>query len=514
MSSKSYFFPKKDFLINVLILFFIIFVFTNYLHNSFEKYTEVENIKTAIDYGSRSSAQTCAEIVCDILASRVPASVIIQIIDRFLKRLQPEERYQKEIILKKAYLLQFLDRKEELQQIENSISPYLESSNISPTFLAKWYRNKAFEKKLRNKEEEAIPLFYQALEIYEKEECFIEMIDTYIALSSCYSNKREFNPAQEKALEAIVLAKKVGATHLLSNPLMKIGIMHKERNELEKALDYYRQSLHYIELFPNDFELANLLINTGNVYRRQGKLKQAIQDYQKAILLKSRLGSSSSPVSLQNNMGLCYQMTGKHKEAIEILQKALRSKTLESRPFAKAVTLNNITLSMIEIEDFDNAQKYIDQAVQLLQKIDRPRLLGGLYINAAGLHLRQHNVRQAMEYAQRSAESINDSFPYVQGLLQSIFGQIHTLKKQFKKAEESFIKAEKLLKKESRDQLEMMEVLQYKALLYSTQKDSINAKLNLDRRSEIIDTLEEEVQQYQRKKHKELEIQVHKDLNS
>ena len=45
MSLKSYFFPKKNFLINVLILFFIIFVFTNYLHNSFEKYTEVENIK-------------------------------------------------------------------------------------------------------------------------------------------------------------------------------------------------------------------------------------------------------------------------------------------------------------------------------------------------------------------------------------------------------------------------------------------------------------------------------------
>ena len=123
-------------------------------------------------------------------------------------------------------------------------------------------------------------------------------------------------------------------------------------------------------------------------------------------------------------------------------------------------------------------------------------------------------MSQASKYVQYSIEIIKDSFPYIQGLVQTILGQIYTKEKKFAKAEEAFQRAKEELEKESVSQSELLEVQQHKALLYAVQKDAHNAQQTLDRMSVMIDTFEEEVQQYQRKKHKELEMKVQKELRT
>lgn len=476
-----------------------------------ERLVELDNIKASMEYGSISSAQTCAEIVYRTARTRVPPSLLIQTIDRFLTRLKPEKRDQNIMILKKLDLLHQLDRVEEIEQIEKRILPYLEKPNVSPLFLALWYRNKAEQKRAQDKNDEAIVLFKQAREIYEKESLVTEMIYTSLDLSGCYREERDFDAAQEKALEAIALAKQIGATHLLANPLMKIGIIHKERNELDAALEYYRQSLHYNQFFSNDLQLAYLFTNTGNIYRKQGKLKKAVQDYKKALQLNARLGNINSPLIIQNNLGMTYQAAGKHEEALGILQGGLRSTKKEKNPYVRAIILNNIATSMMELEDFENTERYLRQAEELLKEINRPLALGGTYTNFATLYLKQNDVSQASKYVQYSVDTIKDSFPYVQGLVQIIFGQIYTKEKKFDKAEAAFLKAEELLAKNS-TQSDMLKTLQHKALLYAVQKDAHSVQKTLDRMSAIIDTFEEEVQRYQRKKHKELEMKVQKEL--
>lgn len=91
-----------------------------------------------------------------------------------------------------------------------------------------------------------------------------------------------------------------------------LGMFFQENNQLEQALEYYKQGL---KIEPEASELYN---NIGSVFEAQNDLDQAIEYYLLA------LKHNPDIVEARYNLGFCYQNQGKVEQALASYEKVLK----------------------------------------------------------------------------------------------------------------------------------------------------------------------------------------------
>ncbi len=128
-----------------------------------------------------------------------------------------------------------------------------------------------------------------------------------ILLSALYNNIAvlyyEVENRYEQSLEYhelnLELLKKMGDKGNVFNCYMNLGNVYKDMNDNEKALNFYRQSLDYLEE-NNLYDKLLLVHNLGTVYEKLGKYDISLRYYNEAIKLEKNMGNKGMLVySLQ-----------------------------------------------------------------------------------------------------------------------------------------------------------------------------------------------------------------------
>ncbi|NUO00996.1 MAG: tetratricopeptide repeat protein, partial [Saprospiraceae bacterium] len=159
----------------------------------------------------------------------------------------------------------------------------------------------------------------------------------------------------------------------IATALNDLGICYMDIREFEKALEYFNDALDklspsYTENIRSDGRIIALInYNIGNVFSLKQDYQQAIAYYQKALeTWIELLGSEHDDIAkVYSGLAFCYHALGKHEQAIKENKKALSilEKKVGLVNIETAKVLNNLGLVYLDIQQFNQALEYLDQAI-------------------------------------------------------------------------------------------------------------------------------------------------------
>lgn len=150
-----------------------------------------------------------------------------------------------------------------------------------------------------------------------------ELIRTYMDLARGYE-VRDGQRCLEYAQKALDLSYEINALRARQNALYYIGLIAYGRDDWDRAVDYFLQSLAVIDTMRQDRRytesdvddcLSQLYGALGNVYNIQDKAHLAIHYYQQALPIFERYGWLESQTILYYNVGELYLSMGNTTEA-------------------------------------------------------------------------------------------------------------------------------------------------------------------------------------------------------
>ncbi len=151
----------------------------------------------------------------------------------------------------------------------------------------------------------------------------------------------------------------------MATSLRKMGNDYLRNMIYEKALEYYLQSLKICESIDDQKGMAGCYNNIGNVYSRQGDLsgnlsdyKQSVDYHKKALQLRIEMGDYDNVTNSLLNIGNAYRGLG-------MLDTALKSYSLAYEQYKGRGDVNGIDLAKINIGEI-----YLDKGNKNHDKLD------------------------------------------------------------------------------------------------------------------------------------------------
>jgi tetratricopeptide (TPR) repeat protein len=169
----------------------------------------------------------------------------------------------------------------------------------------------------------------------------------------------------------------------------QLGCVHNEKKNLDKALEYFQQSLHikanYLPKKYDDPQLADTYSNIGSIYHVQGKLDDALSYFDYA--LKTNTNDQRILASIYNNIGMVKKRQGNFLDALEYFEKSLEI-DLNSLPPTHpdlATTYSNIGRVYFALKDYFNALIYFQKTLDI-RRLSLPHNHPLLLIALANYH--------------------------------------------------------------------------------------------------------------------------------
>jgi tetratricopeptide (TPR) repeat protein len=176
-----------------------------------------------------------------------------------------------------------------------------------------------------------------------------------------------------------------------------------------KATEYTREAMALALEIADEKGLAASYNNLGVAYRNQGALDKALENYLVALQIYQKLNNKEGIASCQNNIGNIYSIKKDQVNATKYLEESHKL-FIELHDQEKLVrSLNNMGNLYSEMQQFDEAMQYYQQAVQRSEEFKVNQ--ADPYINIGNAYLKQGKYTEAIDQlkkAQPLAEKLND----------------------------------------------------------------------------------------------------------
>lgn len=223
--------------------------------------------------------------------------------------------------------------------------------------------------------------------------------------------KQYLNNDPTKALEytrkALALAEEIADPSGIASSYNNIGVIYKNKGDLDDALEYYFRALKIQE--ENQFidAVAYTYSNIGTIYSLKGEYSKALENFTKANDQFISIGHTLRAIGTTNNIGNVYEAQGQYDEALKYYLKSLELyEELEDNSQA-FVPFNNIGNIYFSKGDYDAAMAYYESS------LDLERLNNDLNGQANALH----NIGTIYK-VQGSYQTALDRFNEAVGLVQ------------------------------------------------------------------------------------------------
>ncbi len=221
--------------------------------------------------------------------------------------------------------------------------------------------------------EQAVTLYQQSLEIWEQIGDIQGKATTLHQLGIFYAERGEIEQAITLFHQSLELKEKIG--HILGKTatLHCLGNIYANLGEMKKAITFYQQSLALQEQIDNDQGKAATLHELGILYADWGKIEQAIILYRQSLETWEKIGDVHGKASTLHQLGILCTNRGEIAQAITLYQQSLEIWEQIGDVRGKAITLGMIAqLLAIHRQDFDTAEQYLLESIQILTAIGSP----------------------------------------------------------------------------------------------------------------------------------------------
>ncbi|MGB3510550.1 MAG: tetratricopeptide repeat protein [Microcoleaceae cyanobacterium] len=193
--------------------------------------------------------------------------------------------------------------------------------------------------------------------------------------------------------------------------LSELGWLYLEWQDFIKAEEYFNRGLQKSELLKDNKQESRLFRYLGVLFHRQDDLSSALNYYQKSLQIvveesaknqgeKSQIWLKSE-AELRNVLGSFYLKLKNFDTSYKELSLSLakyRSLGDEERYYQTAPLLNLGDWHLAQ-QDYNLAQKYYQECLELSKEISRPDMEAGALLKFAELAKAQENNQQALQFA-------------------------------------------------------------------------------------------------------------------
>src|SRR5260221_2043460 len=183
----------------------------------------------------------------------------------------------------------------------------------------------------------------EATGLIEQREEPTDLAISLASVGSTYYILGELDLALKYCERAATILIQVGDTARIRAILSNIGVIYLDRNDLEKAFEYFRQIMAFGDLGDSEASLY-LAYNIGRVLEEQGHLNEALACYKGSLTYISRESNLSIIARCLTQIGSIYRKLGDFTEALDHYKQAMEISQHIRDSVAKASCLNGIGL--------------------------------------------------------------------------------------------------------------------------------------------------------------------------
>jgi len=217
----------------------------------------------------------------------------------------------------------------------------------------------------------------------------------------------------QKALDYFVRAARLYENPLADDQgqclaLSNIGNIEYRLGNLEKALDYGRQSMAIAKerKLTSSIGYAHKLL--GRIHKKQEKLDSALIEYEQGQKIYAALGDTRSAAELLQNIGNVYFDKGKYRDALANYQQSLKlAKSLPSKPLV-AYAYSCIGQAFVVLQENDKALFYLDSSRLVAKALGNMYLVMDNYMAMSSVYEAKGNYKKALAIHQQ-LEQLKDS---------------------------------------------------------------------------------------------------------
>lgn len=171
-------------------------------------------------------------------------------------------------------------------------------------------------------------------------------------------------------------------------------------SEPVQAIGYASQALTLATEIDDRKGMAAAYNNLGVAYKSQGALDKALEYYLNSLKIYDNLKNKDGVATTKSNIGAIYSLKKDYGQAMKYFEEANESFSELGNPEKIVGSLNNLGILHSDLQLYEQSLKYFSQASQLSEKMGKVN--SDPLNNIGNLYFRQGNYQRAAEYYERA----------------------------------------------------------------------------------------------------------------
>jgi tetratricopeptide (TPR) repeat protein len=230
-------------------------------------------------------------------------------------------------------------------------------------------------------------------------------------LGIMYKDKGEIELAMKYYRSALSLQEKYNYPEGIAYSLNNIGLVYDKKGEILNALEYYSKSLAIMKELNKQEGIAQSLNNIGTVYYSQGDILKALDYYSQSLVIYEKIGDENGISYILNNIAIIYSALGDIRNALNYNFRSLKIKEAHGDKKSIAISLNNIGSLFKKQGDTKQALEYYIKSLEISEAIGYKAGMAAAYNNIGMMYKTLGDPAKGLEYGTKSLvirKTIND----------------------------------------------------------------------------------------------------------
>lgn len=285
----------------------------------------------------------------------------------------------------------------ELDLVEQGTGQHIEILNNCSEILSATYTKKALE------------YAKQALQLSEKNKDILSIANSLVNCAICHCYLLMNKEALEEAFTSLKFFERSNNLKGQAIALNTIGLIYRNKGELNKAYEYHKQALDIIDLTGDATQKANTLSNIGHIYYLQANYVIALEVLHRSLTLAKENSYTKGEVIANFYLGSLHTILRDYPQAIAYLNHSLEKSIIEKDKWSEANALFAIGVIYSKNQDYDMALSYHRRALTIRQEISDAIGQGNSMHCIGEIFCDQENHLQALNFLKQSLQMRKNS---------------------------------------------------------------------------------------------------------
>ncbi len=226
------------------------------------------------------------------------------------------------------------------------------------------------------------------------------MASSYNNIGVLNKNRGQLDNALDSYLKSVRIQEENKFEDALAYTYNNIGTIYSLKSEFEKALEFFNKALEKFESIDHKLRIIGTLNNIGNVYTDLNEYDYALKYYMRSLSIYEELEDNSQAFVPFNNIGNIYFQRGEWDNAMAFYESALDLEKLNNNKNGQGNALHNIGTVYKSIKQNEKAIEIFTEALSVAQETDNKRLIEIIYGSLAETYFATGDMFMAYSFLQ------------------------------------------------------------------------------------------------------------------